>query len=85
MRVNSPIMFGQPPNIQGTMGDNYGGVSFSCSGALSSDGSELNYSGAGTNRMTYNAVQFKASNSNAIYSASTVQQNALQVLACVRY
>ncbi|HIU85215.1 MAG TPA: tail fiber protein [Candidatus Aphodousia gallistercoris] len=75
----------QLPNIQGTMGDNYGGVSFSCSGALSSDGSELNYSGAGTNRMTYNAVQFKASNSNAIYSASTVQQNALQVLACVRY
>lgn len=67
------------------MSDNYGGVSFSCSGALSSDGSELNYNGAGTNRMSYNAVQFKASDSNAIYSGSSLQQNALQTLACIRF
>ena len=66
------------------MSDNYGGVSFSCSGALSADGSELNYSGAGTNRMTYNSVQFRASDSNATFSGSKLQIDALRVLACIR-
>ena len=77
-------MFGLTPNIIGSMSDNYGGVSFSCTGALSADGSELNYSGAGTNRMTYNSVQFRASDSNAIFSGSKPQVSALQALPCIR-
>lgn len=75
-------MFGQVPNIEGTVG-----IGESSNASLSGAFCELlEYSGntQPADHGVDNAAKFKASASNAIYSGDKVQCAALCVLCCIK-
>ena len=80
---NRPVMFGDGPNIQGEINPLSGKNPYT-HGAFQLGNSYLNDdrssgSDAGSTQLTFSAARF-----STIYSGSSMQPKALQVLACIR-
>ena len=78
-------MFGSPPNIDGSV-DNLipGNLGISTSGAFQVFGSEEKALDGAYGLKVIRGFSFDASADDATYSGSSVQTNALQVLACIK-
>lgn len=78
-------MFGQVPNIQGSLVDVHCGTMAEGSGmsSFSKLGDVESFSLQGS--WVYGTFNLRASDSNGIYNGSTVQSPALQALPCIRY
>ena len=73
------------PNIAGELHDIYGGTSVLGNGSFSISGSQITFEGAGNNHMSYNVIDFNASQSNSVYEGSALQVPASLCMVAIRF
>lgn len=80
-----PVMFGSLPNISGEFGWERSGFANIATGAFSGVTLSSNSAPQMTDSSSdFKAVHLSASNSNAMYSGSSIQVPALQTLVCIK-